>query len=153
MKSFAIVLAVLAGVESCCPAPRQEPLAEAIEQLVVAMGDSRLSASEREAVRFMLLEGSSKRMIPVLIDHLSDGRVFDPKAVGPNGDASGQDTYVETVGMACERTLYDILLDRHLRNEFLVKDWKQWWEANKTKSMGEICDQAKAKNGTRTEKR
>ena len=155
MKCVGVAVIVLMSALGCSQTPPlPDHLTQAFEQLVIAMGDSRLSVSERHAIRYMLIEGGSKRLIPILIEHLADGQVFDPKAHGPNSPADPDEgTFVETVGMACERTLYDILLNRHLRNEFRVQDWKAWWKDNKDRTMAEICDLAQAKNGVRAEER
>ena len=113
----------------------KDPLPCAYEDLVVALGDDRLSFYQRHKAKLMLLR-SEVGALPILIDHVTDSRVHNPQAERPDA-ATDSGTFVETVGIACETILYSIICDGH-RGSYRVEDWKAWWRENGGRTLSEI---------------
>lgn len=153
MKVRVLIATILtvASVCSCCSRPHGDPLGHAYHDLIEALGNQSLSVPQRHTARFMLVQAHSRDVLPLLISSLQDTRVHDPEASGPGEPADGSTHIVETVGKTCEAMLYEIVLRGEPRRAFRITDWNQWWEANRDKDMGSICDEAIRQNGPPSE--
>jgi len=152
MKLLGTITLVAVGVFVSCAQlpPRGTSLSQACDNLLVALGDQRISVGERSMAWWMLSHGN-KNLFPVLIEHLDDRRVHDPAALLDDGSsADDSTTQVVTVGMACEHLLYHIILRGEGWRGFRVADWPAWWAAHKDKSMEDICGEARAENEKRS---
>jgi len=147
MIRIVLAVAICGLTESCCSHSRLSSLNEAHESLVEALGDQRLTLSERREARSMLYEGRGKGLIPILINHLEDGRTFDPEAIADGAPADGSKTHVETVKMICEDLLYYIVLGTVERYQFKVSDWREWWERHQVLPIDEIWEISRKENG------
>jgi hypothetical protein len=136
---------ILASCISCSAAPQENSIVQAYRSLLDAMGEPQLSRADHFGA-FWMLEHGGKDLIPLLIDHLEDKRVFDPEAEPPGAPADGSVHVAQTVGSACEMILYRILLPRNAREKFTVENWKQWWAERSMKSLGELREEAAEKN-------
>jgi hypothetical protein len=139
--------AILAFV-SCSSEPPADSLGTALYDLVYALGDSSLPVEERRAAAEMIAASTSTQVIPALIRSLRDKRVHDPEALPPISSGGGGRSYSESVGQACERLLYRIILNGNAPRGFKVDKWGPWWEENRNKSLTAIRVEAARQNGS-----
>jgi len=87
--------------------------------LVFIMGDPNSSIDDHHTAAGMIASWRSKEAIPILIEALSDKRVFDPQLRGPNNDSSSR-TISLNVGTKCIKTLLEIQTEVDATGTFSV---------------------------------
>lgn len=140
-------LFLTAGLLSAGPQDeaKRASLSDVYDRLVIALGDQNLSLEERQTAMRMLKQGD-KKVIPVLIARLTDGRTFNPSVEDLSGPADGpKEKYSMTVGMACEDILYSIVRAGGKAGP-VIQNWKEWWRQNESKSLPEIIREMGQRN-------
>jgi hypothetical protein len=127
---------------------------EDIGALLNRLADPKASADQKEAAKKQIVS-QGKDALPVLIAHLDDTRAFKREDIQnyynlpPNHPTPPPVMAVVTVGEACEKMLYELITPPaspgidfrgkvFSESVLKVKDWKAWWERNKTKSLEQI---------------
>jgi hypothetical protein len=146
-KRMGLAVLLLAMAVSCSTQPSVDSLSEAYHNLAGALGDATISLEKHHKAANLLSEGD-KEVIPVLIAHLGDQRIFNPnyREVSESSDADRTvPTRVMTVGEMCNLLLYEVVYgDTRIPQEALVPDWNKWWEANKNRTLSELREETKS---------
>lgn len=116
-------------------APSEKRTVAAYRQLVAALGDQNLNREQRNTAFKMLLK-ADEDVIPVLLEALTDERVYDPAYIAPNSDNRAMPEK-RTVGFAVSDIFYCIV-NPSGNGAFHVDDWRKFWEENKGKHFIEI---------------
>jgi hypothetical protein len=105
------------------------------------MGDSGLTENERYIASNMLQEAFDKRVLPILIRHVDDRRVFalDAELAGETMEP----THETTVGMQSEAIIRHLIAGGRAV-EYDVSDWQRWWAENEGKSLNEIIQMVRS---------
>lgn len=156
MKSNFLFFAMTVGLlSSCCEKNPPKGAAEkstvvAYRQLVIALGDEKLSKEERAVAYEMLLKGNEE-VIPVLVESLKDARVCGLDYFVPNRPSAPMDAVKElTVGEVVGYILSS-LVNPELR-EIHINSWQQFLEENKGKKLSEIRQMIREKYPPRSHK-
>lgn len=110
-----------------------------IRRCVQAMGDPTHPVRERYGAAARLRHFSSTEPIPILIEALSDPRVFDPKWEAPSGSPEDPPS-VRTVGEECSSILLYCFLQVSVKHgrSYRVDDWPAWWGERRGRTLEQI---------------
>jgi len=137
IKSLVLCSATLSAAISCgTPVAISDKATEDYLGLISILGDSSKTKEAKYRASRTLSQGDI-RLVPLLINALTDERVFDPKAVRPI--ASINAPYERrTVGMECEDILYQVIGVEPGLGGYSVSNWAAWWTSHKHLSLPEI---------------
>jgi|GEM_PF-5034796 len=141
-----LVVLLLGIAVSCSTQPTADSLSGAYHKLAETLGNATINLEKHHKAANLLSKGD-KEVIPVLIAHLGDQRIFNPnyREISETSDADRTvPTRPMTVGEKCETLLYVVIYgDIRIPQEARVADWSKWWEANKVRTLSEMREEAK----------
>jgi hypothetical protein len=100
------------------------------EQEINLLADPHLSREGKMDLEKEIV-GKGLEMMPTLVGHLQDKRVFEQAGPGRSGAI--------TIGQRCERLAHEIILPGE--NDVVITDLAEWWSLHRDLSMSQIHDQ------------
>jgi hypothetical protein len=128
--------------------------------LVLQLGDFRVPIEQKREIRKKIV-AMGKEAIPTLISRLDDRRIYERDrdiqnyyALPPFGKKPVPIYTNITVGEICNEMLYEVITPKYQSpyskpikpssfQMLSVRDWKAWWEKNKSKSLDQIHEELK----------
>jgi hypothetical protein len=96
----------------------------------------------------MLVAWQNTNAVGILIEALSDQRVFDPQFISPAGNPTTAVRHKITVGKRAEMLL-EFMLKKEKGSWYRVADWNKWWQDHKQMTLSDIRKEVDAAGGAR----